>query len=79
MESSSEKTEYLSKCCIEDPKSNVLDLSREPTKIVLRPSMLEEPGEHGKEQAYRKPQMESGVMGKGKQSNEVIGRKKGWR
>ena len=39
------KIEYGQKCCIEDPKSNVLDLSKEPTEIVLRPSMLEEPRE----------------------------------
>ena len=35
--------------CIEDPKSDVLDLSKEPTETVLRPSMLEAFGEHGKE------------------------------
>ena len=49
------KIEYFSKCCIEDLKSNVLDLSKEPIKIVLRPSMLDEPGKHGNELAYRKP------------------------
>ena len=43
------KSRVLKKWCIEDPKSNVLDLSKEPTKIVLRPSMLEEPREHGYE------------------------------
>ena len=32
----------LSKFCIEDPKSNVLYLSKEPTEIVLRSSMLKE-------------------------------------
>ena len=48
--SSSVKTEFLTNLCIEDPKSNVLDLSKEPTEIFLRPSILEEPSEHGKEQ-----------------------------
>ena len=48
LEASSEKQGILSKCCIEDPKSNVLDLSKEPTEIVLRPSMLEAFDEHGK-------------------------------
>ena len=42
------KTEYLSKRCIVDPKSNVLDLSKAPTETVLRPSMLEDLGDHGK-------------------------------
>ena len=42
------KTEYGQKCCIEDPKSNVLYLSKEPTEIVLRPSILKGLGEHGK-------------------------------
>ena len=45
------KNRVLTKWCIEDPKSNVLDLSKEPTEIVLRPSMLEEPSEHGNEKA----------------------------
>ena len=35
-------------CSSDLPKSKVLNLSKEPTKIVLRPSMFEEPGEHGK-------------------------------
>ena len=43
------KNRVLTKWCIEDPKSNVLGLSKEPTEIVLRPSMLEEPDENGKE------------------------------
>ena len=43
------KKRVLTKCCIEDPKSNVLDLSKEPTKVGLRPLILEELGEHGKE------------------------------
>ena len=47
------KIEYLSKCCIEDPKSNVLDLYKEPTEIVLRPSMLEELEDRGNELGYR--------------------------
>ena len=42
------KNRVLTKWCIEDPKSNVLDLSKEPTEIFLRPSMFEELGEHGK-------------------------------
>ena len=36
------KNRVLTKWCNEDPKYNVLDLSKEPTEIVLRPSMLEE-------------------------------------
>ena len=35
------KTEFCTNWCIEDPKSKVLDLSKEPTMIILRPSMLE--------------------------------------
>ena len=42
------KIEYGQKCYIEDPKCNVLVLSKESTEIVLRPSMLEGLGEHGK-------------------------------
>ena len=49
------KTEYGKKCCIEDPKSNVLDLSKYPTEIVLRPSILEEPREHGNDLAIVNP------------------------
>ena len=48
LESSNVKTEYWQSDVNEDPKSNVLDLSKEPTEIVLRPSRLEELGEHGK-------------------------------
>ena len=44
--------------------SNVLDLSKEPTEVVLRPYILEEPGEHEKEQTIGKPIMENGVIGK---------------
>ena len=36
------KNRVLTKWCIEDPKSNVLDISKKPTKIVLRASMLED-------------------------------------
>ena len=44
----------MKKWCNEDPKFNVRDLSKLPTKIALRPSMLEGPGEHSNELAYRK-------------------------
>ena len=44
------KTKFSTKLYIKNPKSNVLDLSKEPTEIVLRPSMLEAPGEYEKEQ-----------------------------
>ena len=47
------KNKFLTKWCIEDPKSNVLDLSKEPTEIVLRPSLLEKHGENGNELGYR--------------------------
>ena len=47
------KNKVLTKWCIEDPQSNVLDLSKEPTEIILRPSMLEELGDHGNELGYR--------------------------
>ena len=60
------KTEYLSKCFIKDPKSNVLDLSKEPTEIVLRPSILEELGEHGKKLAIGNPRGKVEVMDRGK-------------
>jgi hypothetical protein len=33
---------------MDDAKSNVLDLSKEPIEIILRLSMLEEPREHAK-------------------------------
>ena len=59
-------TEYCQKCCIEDPKSNVLDLSKEPTEIVLRPLMLEEPGEHGNELAMGNPRGRMKFIDKGK-------------
>ena len=59
---------------MEDLKSNVLDLSKEPTKIVLRPSMLEELGEHGIEQAIGNPRWKVELWGREKYSHEVIGR-----
>ena len=43
------KNRDLTILCIEDPKSNVLDLYKEPIGIVLRPSMLEAFGEYEKE------------------------------
>ena len=47
------KNKVLTKWCIEDPKSNVLDLSKESTEVFLRPSMLEELGGHGHELGCR--------------------------
>ena len=55
MEASSKKQIIIKGDVFEDPKSNVLDLSKEPTEIVLRPSMLEELGEHGNELAIGNP------------------------
>ena len=60
------KIEYGQKCCIEDPKANVLDLSKEPTEIFLRPSMLEELGEHGNELAIGNLRGKVEFMDKGK-------------
>ena len=64
---------------IGDPKSNVLDLSNEPTNMVLRPSTLEEPGEYGKEGLFGNPRWEVECWAKEKHGTEVIGGKIGYR
>ena len=72
------KNRVLARWCIEDPKSNVHDLSKEPTEIVLRPSMFEEfSGIMGMNQDYRKNLDGKWSDGKGeKQINEAIDGKK---